>query len=70
MEAGMATLSEVLMFLIDKGPGRTETELADAIGNRALDHQVSTECHRLVDQGKVRRRGVGSLFDPFTYYPV
>jgi len=66
----MATLSHVLVFLIEKGPGRTETELADAVGDRALEHQISAECRRLVDQGKVRRRGVGSLFDPFTYYPV
>ena len=65
----MATLSEVLVFLIEKGPGRTETELADAIGNRALEHQVSAECRRLVDQGKIRRAGTGSLFDPFTYHP-
>jgi hypothetical protein len=66
----MATLSEVLVFLIEKGPGRTENELADAIGNRALDHQVSAECRRLVDLGRIRRRGTGSLFDPFTYDPV
>jgi len=70
MEAGMATLSEVLVFLIEQGPGRTETELADAIGDRGLEHQISAECRRLADQGKVRRRGTGSLFDPFTYYPV
>jgi glycosyltransferase A (GT-A) superfamily protein (DUF2064 family) len=70
VEAGMATLSEVLVFLIEQGPGRTETELADAIGDRALEHEISAECRRLVDQGKVRRRGTGSLFDPFTYYPV
>jgi hypothetical protein len=66
----MAALSEVLVFLIEKGPGRTEIELADAIGDRALEHQIGAECRRLVDQGKIRRRGVGSLFDPFTYYPV
>ena len=65
----MATLSEVLVFLIEKGPGRTEAELADAIGNRALEHQVGAECRRLADQEKIRRRGTGSLFDPFTYYP-
>ena len=70
MEAGMAALSEVLVFLIEKGAGRTETELADAIGDRALEHQISAECRRLVDQGKIRRHGVGSLFDPFTYYAV
>ena len=69
MEAGMATLSEVLAFLIEKGPGRTGTELADAIGDRGLEHQVSAECRRLVDQGKIQRRGTGSLFDPFIYYP-
>ena len=66
----MATLSEVLMFLIEKGPGRTETELADAIGDRSLEHQISMECRRLVDHEKARRRGTGSLFDPYTYYPI
>ena len=66
----MATLSDVLVFLIEKGPGRTEAELADAEGYRALEPQISAECRQLADQGKVRRRGVGSRFDPFTYYPV
>ena len=59
-KAGMATLLDALVVLIEKGPGRTEIALADAIGNRALEDQVSLECRRLVDQRRVERRGTGS----------
>ena len=66
--AVMDILSKTLVELIEEGPGRTETELAWVIGD-SLDH-VSAECQRLFNQGRVRRRGVGSRFDPFTYYPI
>ena len=65
----MATLLDALVVLIEKGPGRTEIGLADAIGNRALEVEVSAECRRLVDQRRVERRGTGSAFDPYRYYP-
>ena len=65
----MATLLDALVVLIEKGPGRTEIALADAIGNRALEDHVSVECRRLVAQGRVERRGTGSAFDPYRYYP-
>jgi hypothetical protein len=68
-EASMATLLDALVVLIEKGAGRTEIALADAVGNRSLADQVSAECQRLVDQGRVERRGTGSAFDPYRYYP-
>ena len=64
----MATLLDALVVLIEKGPGRTEIALADAIGNRALENEISTQCRRLVAQGIVERRGTGSVFDPYRYY--
>ena len=64
----MATLLDALVVLIEKGPGRTELALADAIGDRALEVEVSTQCLRLVRQGIVERRGTGSVFDPYRYY--
>jgi hypothetical protein len=70
-EAGMATLLDALVVLIEKGPGRTEIALAEAVGNRnrSLEDQVSAECQRLIDQRRVERRGTGSAFDPYRYYP-
>ena len=68
--SGMLTLADVLMFLIEKGPGRTEAELAEAIfGDRAYQQRVKGECRLLVDRGRIERRGTGPS-DPFKYFPI
>lgn len=67
----MLTLADVLMFLIEKGPGRTEAELAEAIfGDRAYQQRVNGECRLLVDRGRIERRGTGGQSDPFKYFPI
>jgi hypothetical protein len=67
----MLTLADVLMFLIEKGPGRTEAELAEAIfGDRAYQQRVNGECRLLVDRGRIERRGTGDPSDPFKYFPI
>jgi hypothetical protein len=67
----MLTTYDVLDFLIRKGPGRTEAELADAIfGEGGYPQRVHTDCTRLVAGKKARRRGVGGRGNPFRYYPA
>ena len=65
----MPTLGEVLVFLIEKGPGRTEFELAEAIyADRAYQQRVNQDCRLLVDRGQIERRGTGGQADPYKYY--
>lgn len=60
---------DVVAFLIEKGPGRTETELAKAIfGDKGYQQQVNQDCRMLADRGAVERRG-GGPGDPSRYYP-
>jgi hypothetical protein len=69
----MLTIAEVLPFLIEKGPGRTEKQLAEAIygpGPQAYQQHVNQDCRMLADARKVERRGSGGQSDPFKSYPV
>jgi len=60
----------VLKFLIEKGPGRSEIDLARAIhGDKAYQQQVNQDIRMLVDSGQVDRRGAGGVTDPYRYYP-
>jgi hypothetical protein len=64
-------LSDVLIYLIEKGPGRTEAQLAAAIyGSGAEQQRVNQDCRLLAGGGKVERRGEGGPGDPFRYYPA
>ena len=63
----MLRIYDVLEFLIEKGPGRTEVELAKAIyGPTGYQQQVNEDCRRLEKGNKVERRGDRP---PFRYYP-
>ena len=67
----MTTISEVLLFLIANGPGRTETELAQAIfGIDGYQQRVNSDCNLLLNRGLVERRGVGGAPGAYRYYPV
>ncbi|KRQ01294.1 hypothetical protein AOQ73_18235 [Bradyrhizobium pachyrhizi] len=60
----------VLKFLVEKGPGRTEIELARAIhGESAYQQQVNQDLRMLVDREAVERRGGGGPEEPYRYYP-
>jgi hypothetical protein len=64
-------LSDVLLFLIEKGPGRTEAQLAEAIyAGKAYQQRVNQDCRLLVDRGRITRRGDGGPSDPYKYYFV
>ncbi len=69
----MTTISEALVFLVEKGPGRTEAELAEAIygpGPQAYQQHVNQDCRMLADARKIERRGAGGPADPFRYFPA
>lgn len=62
---------DVLQYLIQKGPGRTELELARAIhGDKAHSQNVNTYCVMLVIEGKAERRGGGGPGEPYRYWPT
>ncbi|MGD9920191.1 MAG: hypothetical protein AB7V13_01930 [Pseudorhodoplanes sp.] len=64
------TQLDVLEFLIQKGPGRTQVELAKAIhGECGYQQQVNPDCAMLKDSGRVSVRGEGGAADPLRYYP-
>ena len=61
---------DVPEFLIGKGPGRTEAELAEAIfADRHSQPRVNQDCRMLADRGLVERRGFGGPSNPYRYYP-
>lgn len=67
----MLTQVEVLEYLIAKGPGRTEIELATAIhGSKAYQQRVNQDCALLLNRGSVQRRGAGGPGAPHRYYPA
>ncbi|APG12194.1 hypothetical protein BKD09_28050 [Bradyrhizobium japonicum] len=60
--------ADVLKYLIEMGPGRTQLELAQAVhGSTGLTQNVNQDL-ALID-GTVSRRGEGRKGDPFRYYP-
>ena len=62
---------DVLQYLIQKGPGRTELELARAIhGGESYQQSVNTHCAMLVIEGKAERRGAGGRGEPYRYWPA
>ena len=62
------TTTEILLVLIKKCPGRSETELAHAIyGNKdGYQQRVNQECRTLAENGLVERRGE----NPYRYYAI
>ena len=65
------SIANVLLFLIEHGPGRTESELAGAIfGQEGYQQRVNGDCNLLVNRKQVERRGVGGPADPYRYHPV
>jgi hypothetical protein len=67
----MLSQIDVIEFLILRGPGRTERELAEAIhGAASYQQQVNQDCQLLAQRGKVERRGHGGSADPYRYYPI
>lgn len=63
-------LADVLQYLIEKSPGRTERELAEAIYGRDTQQLVNQDCRLLATAGKVERRGAGGRSDPYRYHPL
>lgn len=63
-------LADVLAYIIQRGPGRTARELAEAVYGRAEQPLVNEECQRLFRAGKVERRGNGGQPDPYRYFPI
>jgi len=63
-------IMDVLAFLIENGPGRTASELAEAIfADKAYQQRVNSDCNLLVDRKRAERRGHGVPGDPYRYYP-
>jgi hypothetical protein len=58
---------DVLEYLIQHGPGRTELELAKAIhGPDGYQQQVNQDINLLIGRGKIERREE----TPYRYYPA
>ena len=65
------TIADALLFLIENGPGRTESELAEAIfGREGYQQRVNGDCNLLVNRKQVERRGVGGPADRYRYHPM
>lgn len=63
-------LADVLEFLIRKGPGRTEHQLAEAIfGPNGYQQRVNQDCVLLHSRGRAKRQGGQGPLDPYTYWP-
>jgi hypothetical protein len=65
------TQIDVLEFLIEKGPGRTQVELAKAIhGDDGYQQQVNQDLELLTNRRKCEKRGAGGAEQPFRYFPT
>lgn len=63
-------LRQVVLYLIEKGPGRTEDELVEAVYNQPVSkHPVSQQCLVLTDQNLILRLGSGDDDHPYRYFP-
>ena len=52
---------DVLLYLVENGPGRSALELSQAIyGERATELRVQQDLTRLVSSDEIDRRGIGS----------
>ena len=62
---------DVLLYLVENRPGLSGLELAKAIsGLGATELRIQQDLVRLISSGEIERRGIGSLTDPHSYYPV
>lgn len=62
---------DVLLYLIENGPGRSALELSQAIyGEQGGELRLKQDLVRLVTSGEIERRGFGTLADPHSYYAV
>jgi hypothetical protein len=68
-EAAM-TVADDILHEVRRKAGRTEEELAALIFGRdnAYQQRVNSTCRRLIEEGKIVRRGKGGQVDPFTYH--
>lgn len=65
------TQIEALLYLVENRPGRSALELSQAIhGDEAGALRVRQDLEKLVSSGEIERRGIGSLSDPHSYYPI
>jgi hypothetical protein len=63
-------LADVIVFLVENGPGRTEEALAAAIfGKSGYQQRVNPDCSRLARSGEIERRGTGGPGNPYRYFP-
>jgi hypothetical protein len=64
------SITDDIMNLVRQNPGLTVAEIALNIFGRRNPYKgkVSKECRRLVEAGRLERRGNGGQDDPFTYY--
>jgi hypothetical protein len=63
----MAIADDIINELRKK-PGMTAVKIAvNIFGRRQYYPKVYRECRRLVDAGRIERRGKGGQDDPFTY---
>lgn len=64
------TVADDIMHEVRLKAGRTEYELAALIfgRNNAYQQRVNSSCRKLVEEGKVIRKGNGGASDPYTYH--
>ena len=62
---------DVLLYLVENGPGRSALELSQAIyGDQTGELRVLQDLGKLVTSGQIEQRAMESLTDPHWYYPV
>jgi hypothetical protein len=64
------TIADDIMNELRQNPGLTAREITVNIFARRhpYNRKVNIECRRLVEAGRLERRGNGRQGDPFTYY--
>ena len=62
-------IADDIISVVRENPGLTAMEIAlNRFGRRLYYRPVYQACRRLVDAGRLKRRGSGVEGNPFTYY--
>jgi hypothetical protein len=64
------SMADDIIEELGENPGLTAIDITINIFGRRYPykHRVNNECRRLVDAGRLERRGKGGNADPFKYY--
>jgi hypothetical protein len=64
------TMADAIETLIARHPGLTAAQISQTLfANECESERVNLICRRLIAEGRIKRRGSGTIASPFAYAP-